>query len=277
MIAEQPVVFECEGNRLVGVLHYGNADADVGVVIVVGGPQYRVGSHRQFLLAARQIAAAGVPVLRFDVRGMGDSEGAFPSFEALGPDIHAAIDALVERVPELSGVVLLGLCDAASANLIYCRSDPRVLGLILMNPWVRTPQGEAQAYLRHYYLQRVLQKSFWRKIFSREFAPLRSARGFAQSLRSARARKVPAREHFVERMLCGWTGFGRPVLLAISGRDLTAQEFLDLCKADERWRSMLDGDKTQRVDYPEADHTMSDGAALLSFCDCCLEWMLRLR
>jgi len=77
---EQVVVYECQGQRCVGLVHAPGA-ASIGVVIVVGGPQYRVGSHRQFLLLARSLAADGVPVLRFDYRGMGDSEGDIRDFE----------------------------------------------------------------------------------------------------------------------------------------------------------------------------------------------------
>ncbi|KAB8057318.1 hydrolase 1, exosortase A system-associated, partial [Janthinobacterium violaceinigrum] len=59
--------------RLVGILSLPAAPGPRGVLIVTGGPQYRVGSHRQFVLLARALAAQGVPVLRFDLRGMGDS------------------------------------------------------------------------------------------------------------------------------------------------------------------------------------------------------------
>ena len=45
--------------------------ASRGMLIVVGGPQYRAGSHRQFTLLARDVAATGVPTMRFDYRGMG--------------------------------------------------------------------------------------------------------------------------------------------------------------------------------------------------------------
>ena len=72
--SEFPVVFSCGGDQLVGMVH--PAAARLGVVIVVGGPQYRVGSHRQFVLMARDLAREGYPVLRFDYRGMGDSDGA---------------------------------------------------------------------------------------------------------------------------------------------------------------------------------------------------------
>src|SRR5690349_15977659 len=96
---ERTVVFECAGERLVGVVHAGAAS--VGVLVVVGGPQYRAGSHRQFVLMARELARAGYPVLRFDYRGMGDSDGAPCSFEQIDPDIRAAIDAFMKHEPQL--------------------------------------------------------------------------------------------------------------------------------------------------------------------------------
>ena len=141
---EEAVVFECEGESLVGVLSLPAAPATRGVLIVVGGPQYRVGSHRQFTLLARHLAAHGIPSLRFDYRGMGDSSGAVRSFEAVDADIRRAIDIFYERVSGLESVVIWGLCDAASAALFYAHRDARVGGLVLLNPWVRTPEGMAR-------------------------------------------------------------------------------------------------------------------------------------
>src|SRR5262245_40701144 len=116
---ERAVVFGCDGEELLGVLHEpgsqeaGTAPASTGVIIVVGGPQYRVGSHRQFVLMARELAGRGHAVLRFDYRGMGDSDGATRTFEAVSEDIRCAIDVLFAEQPGLTGVVLWGLCDAA--------------------------------------------------------------------------------------------------------------------------------------------------------------------
>lgn len=278
---ERPIVLECAGDRLVAVLHAGSPDAAVGIAIVVGGPQYRVGSHRLFVLMARRFAAEGIPVLRFDARGMGDSEGDPRSFEALDADVRAAIDVFMAQVPKLAGVVLLGLCDAASVNLMYGYTDSRVRGLILMNPWVRTFEGEAKARLRHYYLQRVLQTSFWQKAVSGKLSVGRSVRALVQSLKMARNRKASEQGseselHFVKRMLSGWELFEKPVLIILSRRDLTAQEFGDLCREDSRWKKVIERSSSTVAEFPQATHTLSEEVNFRSVCERCLEWMDRI-
>ena len=175
---------DCEGQALVGLLSEpasasASASAsesdliatpapDTGVLLIVGGPQYRVGSHRQFTLLGRALAGAGVPCLRLDYRGMGDAQGDQRDFEAVDADIAAAIDAWQREQPALKRVVLWGLCDAASAALLYVhrRRDPRVAGLCLANPWVRTATSLARAQVKHYYLDRLRQPAFWRKLLS---------------------------------------------------------------------------------------------------------------
>ena len=96
---ERAIVMEAAACALVGVLATSATAGETGVVVVVGGPQYRVGSHRQFVHLARCLAEHGYPTLRFDCRGMGDSEGAPPGFEAIAPDLDAAVTAVVVIKP----------------------------------------------------------------------------------------------------------------------------------------------------------------------------------
>ncbi len=260
---ERPLVFDCAGDSLVGLLHPSMANgARVGVVVIVGGPQYRVGSHRQFVLLARDLAAAGYPVLRFDYRGLGDSEGSRRDFEDVDADIRAAIDALLAEQPGLQTVVLWGLCDAASAAAFYGCRDARVTGMVLANPWVRTEAGEARAHLRHYYRERLADPAFWRKLVSLRWNPLQSLRGFCGNLLRSRSGgpddgAARRRQPLPERMRQGLAAFEGDVLVLLSGYDLTAREFEDTANASRAWRECLASTRVRIEHLPEADHTFS--------------------
>lgn len=262
--AERALAFACGPDTLLGVLATptGPRRPGPGVVIVVGGPQYRAGSHRQFTRLARALAAAGTPCLRFDVRGMGDSSGAQRSFEALDDDIAAALDAAQQAEPSADGWVLWGLCDGASAALMYvdARRDARVRGLCLANPWVRSAESLARTHVQHYYGRRLLQPAFWRKLLTGGVG-LGALRGLGSALRTAAASKAaPAtpQRGFVQRMLDGLRRFDGPVQLLLSGEDFTAREFVDLCGRDGGWQQAVARGAVQRVELPSADHTFSD-------------------
>lgn len=257
----------CDGEPLLGVLSEpaATADAELGVLLIVGGPQYRVGSHRQFTLLARRLAAEGTPCLRFDVRGMGDSGGPQRSFEHLDDDIAAALAAWQQARPGLRRVVLWGLCDAASAALLYVhrRPDPRVAGLCLLNPWVRTEASLARAQVKHYYLDRLRQGAFWRKLLSGRVG-LSAVRELLDKLaqsRQAGSDGAADQRHYTEQMATALRRFERPVLLLLSGDDYVAKEFLDRCHAGGAgWQGLLEQPGLLRHDLPEADHTFSTAA-----------------
>ncbi len=262
---EIPVIFECQGQRLVGMIHQTDTAVKVGILIVVGGPQYRVGNHRQFVLLARYLASQGIPAMRFDVRGMGDSTGHPHSFRQLDDDIQAAIDYFLTHCPTLNHVVLWGLCDAASAALFYGYQDSRVKGLVLLNPWVFTEQGAAKTYLKHYYPQHVFSKDLWRKIFSFRFNYAESINSLLNLLRQATGQAKTSQptetinEHMILpiRMRECLRQFTYPVLLILSGRDLTADEFKEAVKSDPEWQSLLDNARITRRELVDADHTFS--------------------
>jgi len=276
-IVERGIGFACEGCWLYGVLSMPQSTSPSttrGVVLVVGGPQYRVGSHRQFTLLARELAQQGIPVLRFDYRGMGDSEGEIRDFLDVDADLRAAIDAFIAEAPAIREVVLWGLCDAASAAMLYSHQDPRVAGLVLLNPWARTEEGAARAYLKHYYLSRLMQPGLWRKIVRGQFDYAAAVRSFislcsnalrrrkpsvadvAPSAGPAPAQSVGQQPSLPERMLTGFTRFQGRSLIIISGADLTGREFMDMAAAPA-WRKQMRSQRVSRQTLPQADHTFS--------------------
>lgn len=261
---EEAFALVCNGEQLPVILHPGSAQATRGVLIIVGGPQYRVGSHRQFVLLARELSARGIPVLRFDCRGMGDAAGNPAHFTAIDADIGAAIDAFVARRPDLREIVLWGLCDAASAALFYGWRDRRVVGMVLLNPWVRTNAGQARAHLRHYYLRRLLSGVFWRKLVEGRLEWTASFRAFAENLQRARSQETGrAKKHDFEtlplpdRMAEGLMRFNGKALFILSGEDLTAAEFRDTITDSLQWQKLMQDPSITREDLPDADHTFS--------------------
>lgn len=275
---EAPLTFRCAEAELLGIVHHATqGPARLGVMVVVGGPQYRVGSHRQFTLMARALAASGYPVMRFDYRGMGDSDGEPRGFMAVAEDLRVALDAFQRAVPSLESVVMWGLCDAASAVLMVGGQDPRVAGLVLVNPWVRSASGESRAYLRHYYLRRLLQPTFWGKVLSGEFSPIQALNELYRKIRLARdARPAdrPARQmSFVDHMLTGLDSFHGPVLMQISGRDLTAAEFMDLAATAPGWQRAMSRRNVVLSRLESADHTFSARADLDRATEQCRAWL----
>lgn len=281
-MTERAIVFGCEGEELLGILHSGQYEARVGVLVIVGGPQYRVGSHRQFVLLARALALGGIPVFRFDYRGMGDASGEARSFEHVRGDITTAIDTFLEESRGMEKVVLWGLCDAASAAIDYAWRDSRVAGMVLLNPWVRTEEGLAKAYLKHYYLKRMVSRDLWSGLIRGRVNPFRAIRAFVDSARLVfveNRRATPANqvecckltptaervtseplkpgESLPVRMAEGARRFNRPVLIVLSGDDLTADEFRDTVEASVLWRSFLERQNVEQLEVASANHTFS--------------------
>lgn len=279
-VDEQAIAFACDGESLIGISSTAAGSGAVGVVVIVGGPQYRVGSHRQFVLLARSLAARGIPTFRFDYRGMGDSGGDMRAFDTVDADVGAAIDAFQARHPDVRDIVLWGLCDGASASLMYSVRDPRVKGLVLLNPWVRNAQSQAVAQIKHYYARRLFSRDLWRKVLRGGFQMGRFLADARRTVSAATARTDrdgggAAPSAFQVRMLRAWDRFRGPTLVILSGRDLTAKEFLEYANARPDWRKRLAGDRVTRQDFPDADHTFSTARDRDAVADCTAAWIHR--
>jgi len=262
LIEERPLLLKVADRQLVGLLHRPDGKPHRrGVVVVVGGPQYRVGSHRQFVALGRRLAHQGVVVLRFDYSGIGDSDGAAGTFESIEDDVRAAIDRLLTEVPAVKEVVLWGLCDGASAALMYAHQDPRVSGLVLLNPWVRTEAGLAQSYFRNYYGRRLMSADFWAKMLRTPRAIGVAAWEFARNLSATRngadLTSAGVQRSFLDRMLMGAQRFRGDMLVLLSGNDLVATEFKLLLERADDWSAAFSRPQITTSALPDANHTFS--------------------
>lgn len=283
MLNESPVLFDCQGDKLVGIIHASTSN-NIGVLIVVGGPQYRVGSHRQFVLLSRFLGRHGFSSMRFDVRGMGDAKGGQRSFDSLDGDINAAVDCFMAFCPGLERVIIWGLCDAASAALFYAYQDKRVAGLVLLNPWVFTEQGAAKTFLKYYYINRFLSRDFWRKVLAFKFDLIKSAISLSKFLKqiiipsrvASQIKKIDDALELPIKMRECLKRFSHPVLVILSGRDLTADEFRELVKSDALWQSLLANNKVEQHCLISADHTFSSEIWRNQVAELTLEWLKKL-
>lgn len=231
-IEESVVTIGTRGAELVGVLAQPterHATKAVGVVIVVGGPQTRVGSHRQFVLMARALAQAGYPCLRFDYTGMGDSPGPRPDFERAAPDVRRACDALVAQAPGCTKIALWGLCDGATAALLYAPGDERVAAVIAANPWARSDATRSAVLVSDHYGLRLRSAEFWKKLLTGKVnvpSAAREALGHMWRARTGRTRRREAGSEDLPTRLVRTLAVPRQMVrLQLSGRDLTAAEF----------------------------------------------------
>jgi exosortase A-associated hydrolase 1 len=246
-IDQRALRFACAGSCMVGVVDVPERPLERGVLLLADSDQYRVGSHRQFTLLSRALAQSGVPVLRFDRRGMGDSEGEPRAFDAIDDDIRAALKEFFIQVPEMKECVILGLGDAALAAALYAPSDERVCGLVLLNPLPGAVPGDAE--VRHHYLARLGEVSFWKKVARGEISLGASAASLHRSLRqAARARRTALPRRVAESL----AGFNGRLLLVLGGEDLAARQFARvLARNNARFRC---------VEVEHADHAFASSA-----------------
>jgi hypothetical protein len=105
---------------------------DVGCLVLNTGVNHRIGPHRINVKTARRLASAGIPTLRFDLSGIGDSVAAQSrnAFRAQAvEDMKAAIDHLEQRCG-VRRVLVFGICSGATNGLALALADPRVAGLL---------------------------------------------------------------------------------------------------------------------------------------------------
>ena len=97
----------------------------------------RIGPNRLNVRIARALAARGIPALRFDLSGRGDSAPArgMESYEQQAvADIRAAMNLLSERTG-VSRFALMGICSGAENAFHAALADERVVGVTLMDSY----------------------------------------------------------------------------------------------------------------------------------------------
>ena len=190
---EQPLVFGTS-HRLVGVLVRPRADrARVdrpAVIMTNAGTVHRIGPHRIYVELARELAELGFSTLRLDLSGIGDSSvGRSPEnlcYPATGlADCQDAMSELAVRLG-VRRFVIAGLCSGGDIAFQLGLKDPRVAGVVMMNPRTFCVHDLAlvEAYKgARYYQTSLFKKEKWLKLLKGEVDLARVARMVAPKLK----------------------------------------------------------------------------------------------
>jgi pimeloyl-ACP methyl ester carboxylesterase len=195
--------FACQGSSLVGIIDVPERPIARGVLVLGGRTHYRSGSHRQYTLLARLLAPRGIPVMRFDRRGTGDSDGLPDQAASVADDIHAAIREFSLQVPAMQEIVIWALGDAATDAALFAPTEARVRGLVLLNPECG-PDSTPPAPVRSGEI------GFWKRVGSRADAACDADLPLAQRLMASLAR------------------FNGTALVVVGGADTVGLAFADL-------------------------------------------------
>lgn len=248
--------------------------AETAVLMLNVGGNYRIGPNRNYVKAAREFAAAGYRALRFDVSGIGDSrvEAGFSSDSMYRDwatvDVSAAIDMLAAR--GLRRFFLMGICSGSYLAFQTALRDPRVAGIMLMNPrlleWDPEKSGPWQSSMQQYYKStRYYRRALLRSdVYARLLRGEIDVRGIAGRMgHLARARLARAWDKWRGRpphegVLAKFRHLGRhgvETLLVMSEQDDGLDYVQFHLGADA---SRMRGHKGFRmVLVPNADHTFS--------------------
>lgn len=275
-IRETALVIEHTFGAIFGVLAEPLSEpAGVCAVLLNSGAQRRVGPNRMWVEMARRWAASGVPTLRVDLAGIGDSGG---DSEPLAADMAfyvpdyidqtlTTLDALEDRglAPHF---VLGGLCSGAYWSLYAGLRDERVAAALMINPRILMWDGWVHALRQTREIRRKLgSREAWMRVVRREASftrPLRIAAGLLKQMllwpvrlpaRMAAQRRA-AREggDAIDLAFDSLRDRGQRALMLFIGREPLYDDFVRAGRAARfgRWPNI----ELETVPLPEDTHTL---------------------
>lgn len=208
------LTIRCEGAMIGATLD--EARGTTGILVVTGGTQTRIGSHRMFERLTVALAEAGHPCLRFDRRGVGDSEGEDRGWRGSGPDIAAVVADFRRDHRGMEKLVGIGLCDGASALALF-GAAAGLQGAILINPWLVETEADVlpAAAIRHHYRRRLTSLEGWKKLLTGAISYQKLLKGIGRIVRPP----APDLAHDVAAAI---ERDGLPVALILATEDGTA-------------------------------------------------------
>lgn len=283
-LAEEIVRFGSE-DALLGVVtvasrHGAERDnARPAVLISNAGVIHRVGPHRMNVVLARQFAKAGFAAMRYDVGGLGDSKatrGDLSFRDRSVADTRAAMD-LIQRTRGIDRFVLFGLCSGADNGLATALVDPRVTGLMMVDPYTyvtaRAQARKLETKLRTLGSARRIAEwglSVGARVVKNKLEQVQRAKESEQQQETQEGREAPPKEVFgdwlkqlLDRRVSILALYSGALRERYNHEDQLFEVFPELRgRVDREW-------------FPEANHTFTPRAAQSRLVNVATDWLTR--
>ena len=221
----------------------------------------RVGPNRLYVRLARQLAADGIPTLRFDFSGVGDSPSRRDTLhfaESAPLETSKAMDWLSQHLGA-KRFLLMGICSGARVAFRTACQDDRVAGVAMLN--VRSLEEEATSDLREVAssygaFQVFRQKSRWKRVLTGQTNYLSALRNLARAaLRIGQQRGAMQQSANVIDDFRGLVDRGVEVGLFFSSGEF-GRKYLRLVLGSE-FDSLMSHPRVNESIIPFADHTFT--------------------
>ncbi|NOY62692.1 MAG: alpha/beta fold hydrolase [Gammaproteobacteria bacterium] len=257
---EKAVVFGSGAVRLVGIVTPAaepQTTAGRPVIIMLNaGLLHRVGPYRLHVHLARELAAIGFTVLRFDLSGIGDSTirtDRLSEMERSNQDLRDAINFMSNSF-QATEFVLFGLCSGAANAHRGALLDARVSGAVFLDGYAYPTSG----YRLRRFASHITSAEKWAALPRKLTRSLKHSLANKQRQQTASTIRLkydfgtPPPRHQVEQEIKSLTKRGVNLLYIYSGG---WEGYNHVKQFKEMYQSIDFSDRVQVEYFAQAEHT----------------------
>ena len=282
---ERSIIFG-EGNGLVGTICMPSPQsvncADFGFILFNAGVVHRIGPHRINVRLGRKLSARGIPSIRFDLAGQGDSPrptSLCTSQEQVVIDLRSAMDALATYTG-VRRFALFGFCSGGYHGYDLALVDDRIHGLLMFDAYIYpTARARINLYrmrIRQHGLLKAVGGGAGRRIsaaIQRTRAVPASGNNVRQAATAAYSIGLPSKSDFASGLKT-LLARGVNIHLLYAGEGLEHYNYER--QFEDAFRKFGIADRVTTAFFPDMDHVATGINAQATFLRRIEEWAVDL-
>jgi len=240
---------------------------DLCAIFLNAGAVRRIGPNRLWVETARRWAARGVPSVRMDMEGIGDSDGDPARYADVGQfytaEAGASVDAVINAMAARGlgpRFVVVGLCAGGYWAFHRGAADPRIVAALVLNPRALVWDSGLLSRREARKVERLLEPHLWKRIAQGKIGASRmvavsravASRAVASVRRGPGAHGQGTTAEVLDGALDALRQHGTRVVLAFSGNEPVHDELA----ASGILEGLHDWPNVVLDSLPASDHTL---------------------